>query len=286
MDFVTGLPNTSRGHDSIWVIVDRLTNSAHFIPINITYPVSRLAEIYTSVIVKLHGIPLCIVSDRDLGFKSDFWKKIVRETTENVKLIREKMKTSQSRQKSYHDKRRKDLDFQAGDHVFFRVTHVTGVGRVLNSKKLTPQFIGLYQISDRVGNVAYKVVLSPNISNFHDVFHVSQLWKYVSDPPHVIHMDDVHVRDNLTVEPMPVRIEDRETKTLRGKDIALVKVVWSGTAGESMTWELESSMRESYPELFESDDNSRSFEQQISCIPSPLPFEPESESYEGPWLEI
>src|ERR1051325_1916367 len=64
-------------------------------------------------------------------------------------------------------------------------------------------------------------------------------------------LDDVQVRDNLSVETMPVRIADRETKTLRGKEIALVKVVWLGAAGENMTWELESKMRESYPELFE-----------------------------------
>ena len=69
-----GFPNTIRGHDSIWVIVDRLTKLAHFIPIKISFPVSKLAEIYTSVIVKLHGIPLCIVTDRDLRFTSDFWK--------------------------------------------------------------------------------------------------------------------------------------------------------------------------------------------------------------------
>ena len=76
MDFVTGLPNTPRGHNAIWVIVDRLTKSAHFIPINISFPISKLAEIYTSVIVKLHGVPLCIVSDRDLRFASDFWKSL------------------------------------------------------------------------------------------------------------------------------------------------------------------------------------------------------------------
>lgn len=63
-------------------------------------------------------------------------------------------------------------------------------------------------------------------------------------------MDDVQVRDNLTVETKPVRIVDREMKTLRGKEIELVKVVWFGTIGESMTWELESKMRDSYPELF------------------------------------
>ncbi|KAL6538163.1 hypothetical protein OROGR_012151 [Orobanche gracilis] len=345
MDFVTGLPNTLRGHDSIWVIVDRLTKSAHFIPINITYPISKLAEIYTTVIVKLRGVPLCIVSDRDPRFTPDFWKslqealgsklrlssmyhpqtdgqtertiqsledllracvleqggswdtylplieftynnsyhssigmapfealygrrcrtplcwhesgervvlgpEIVRETTEKVKLVREKMKAAQSRQKSYHDKRRKDLEFQAGDHVFLRVTPVTGVGRALKSKKLTPHFIGPYQISDRVGKVAYRVALPPNLANLHDVFHVSQLRKYIPDPSHVIQMDDVQVRDNLTVEMMPVHIADRELKNLRGREIALVKVVWLEVAGESMTWELESKMRDSYPELF------------------------------------
>ena len=103
------------------------------------------------------------------------------------------MKASQSIQKSYHDKQRKDLEFQAGDHAFLRVTPVTGVGRALKSKKFTSRFIGPYQISERVGNVAYRVALPHNLLNFHDVFHVSQLRKYISDPSHVIHMDDVQI---------------------------------------------------------------------------------------------
>ena len=96
------------------------------------------------------------------------------------------------------------------------------------------------------------MALPPNLSNLHDVFHVSQLRKYVPDPSHVIQMDNVEVRENLTVETMPVRIEDREVKVLRGKEINLVKVVWLGAVGESMTWELESKMKEAYPELFDS----------------------------------
>jgi len=94
------------------------------------------------------------------------------------------------------------------------------------------------------------VGLPPHLSNLHDVFHVSQLRKYVSDPSHVIPRDDVQVRDNLTVETLPVRIEGREVKKLRGKEIPLVKVVWGGATGESLTWELESKMLESYLELF------------------------------------
>jgi len=76
MDFVTSLPNTPRGHDAIWVIVDRLTKSAHFISTNISFPVSQLAEIYIREIVKLHGVPSSIVSDRDPRFTSRFWKTL------------------------------------------------------------------------------------------------------------------------------------------------------------------------------------------------------------------
>lgn len=93
--------------------------------------------------------------------------EIVQQTTEKVKVSREKMKESQDRQKSYHDKRRNDLEFQEGDHVFLRVTPVTGVGRALKSKKLTPRFIGPYQISERIGTVAYRVGLPRHLSNLH-----------------------------------------------------------------------------------------------------------------------
>lgn len=73
MDFVTGLPRTSRGHDTIWVIVDRLTKSAHFLPIKKTFPLNRLAQLYIGEIVRLHGVPSSIVSDRDPRFTSHFW---------------------------------------------------------------------------------------------------------------------------------------------------------------------------------------------------------------------
>lgn len=90
-----------------------------------------------------------------------------------MKLIQNKIKVSQSRQNIYHDKRMKELEFREGDHVFLRVNLVTGVGRALKSKKLTPKFIGMYQISPRIGIVAYIMALPPDLSNLHDVFHVS-----------------------------------------------------------------------------------------------------------------
>ncbi|MCI51960.1 hypothetical protein A2U01_0073204, partial [Trifolium medium] len=98
-------------------------------------------------------------------------------------------------------------------------------------------FIGPYQILERIGRVAYRIALPPSLSNLHDVFHVSQLRKYIADPSHVIEADNVQVRDNLTVETIPLRIEGREVKKLGNKEIASVKVVWGGPAGENVTWE-------------------------------------------------
>ena len=74
------------------------------------------------------------------------------------------------------------MEFKEGDYVFLRVNPVTGVGRALKSEKLTPNIIGPYQISQKIGVVAYRVALPPDLSNLHDVFHVSQLWKYIRDP--------------------------------------------------------------------------------------------------------
>lgn len=103
---------------------------------------------------------------------------------------------------------------------------------------------------ERIGEVAYRVALPPLLANLHDVFHVSQLRRYIVDPSYVVQVDDVQVRDNLTIETSPTRIEDRELKQLCGREISLVKVAWGGPAGGNVTWELESQTRDSYTELF------------------------------------
>ena len=176
--------------------------------------------------------------------------EIIQQTTEKVKQIREKMRTTQSRQKRYADKRRRPLEFEEGNHVFLRVASTTGVGRAIKSIKLTPKFIGPYQILRRIGPVAYQIALPPFLSKIHNVFHVSQLRKYVSDPSHIIEPDVVPLKDNLSYESSPIRIEDRRIKQLRGKAISLVRIVWDQATGDT-TWELEDKMRLQYPELFE-----------------------------------
>ncbi|KAL2319485.1 hypothetical protein Fmac_028454 [Flemingia macrophylla] len=105
-----------------------------------------------------------------------------------------------------------------------------------------------------------EIALPLNLANLHNVFHVSHLCKYIHDPSHVIESDDIQIKENLTYKTVPLRIDDKRVKRLRGKDIPLVKVVWGGNREESATWELESKMREAYPMLF----TSGNFEDDIS----------------------
>ena len=86
MDFVTGLPRTSEGYDAIWVVVDRLTKSVHFIPIKITYSLERLAELYVAKVVKLHGVPVSIVSDRDTDLPPIFGEVFRKRWGQNYSI--------------------------------------------------------------------------------------------------------------------------------------------------------------------------------------------------------
>ncbi|KAM6543564.1 hypothetical protein CsatB_008011 [Cannabis sativa] len=122
-----------------------------------------------------------------------------------------------------------------------------GIWRFGKRAKLSPRFIGSFEIHERVGQVAYQFALPPAPSGVHNVFHVSMLRKYVSDTTHVLSYEDI---TNLSYEEQPVQILDRKEKVLRKKTILLVKVLWRNSEVEEATWELELQMREQYPELF------------------------------------
>jgi len=149
--------------------------------------------------------PLCWYQDGEVILVGP---KLLEQTTKKVRMVRDRMQASQSRQKAYADRRKRPLEFVVEDHVFLRVTRTTGVGRALCTRKLSPKFLGPYQISRRIGPVAYEIALPPQLANLHPVFHVSQLRKYVFDPSHVIDADDVQIREDLTMEVPPVALED------------------------------------------------------------------------------
>ncbi|GJW02845.1 putative reverse transcriptase domain-containing protein [Tanacetum coccineum] len=316
MDFITKLPRTPSGYDSIWVIVDRLTKSAHFIPMNEKYKMEKLTRLYLKEIVCRHGVPMSIISDRDPHFASRFWRSLqrslgtnldmstayhpktdgqsertiqtlkdmlracvndfgsgwdkhlplaefsynnsyhasikaapfkalygrkcrspvcwskardaqltgpemIRETTEMIMQIKNRLLAARSRQKSYADMRRKPLEFKVGDKVMLKVSPWKGVVRFGKRGKLSPRYIGPFKILSRI------------------------------DEDLIIPFDEVRIDEKLHFIKEPIEIMDRKVKQLKQSQIPIVKVRWNSSRGPEYTWEREDRMWKKYPNLFE-----------------------------------
>ncbi|XP_052877229.1 uncharacterized protein LOC128283855 [Gossypium arboreum] len=156
--------------------------------------------------------PLCWT---DLGERRVLGPKLVFDTEDKVRLIQDRLKAASNRQKSYADLKRREI-----------------------------KFIRLYHILKRVGPVAYQLKLPPKLNRIHDVFHISMLRHYRSDLMHVVPVEEIEVRPNLTFEEELVQILDRDVKTLRRKSILLVKVLWRNHSTEEATWEPKDAMRQ------------------------------------------
>ena len=345
MDFIVGLPRTQKGNDSIWVIVDRLTKVAHFIPVKTTYPTDKLVDLYIDNILRLHGAPKTIVSDRGSQFTARFWKSfhkamgttldystafhpqtdgqtervnriledllracvltygsnwekslpfaefsynngyqaslkmspfealygrkcttplmwsevgerqffgpaMIKDAEEQVAKIRENLKIAQSRQKSYADKRRRDLHFKVGDYVYLKVSPLRGTTRFHVRGKLAPRFVGPFKIVKRIGKLAYKLELPPNLAGVHPVFHVSQLRKCLRVPEDQVHVEALDLQDTLEYVEHPIKILDRAVKETRSTTIPFCKVQWSNHTEREATWEKEAGLQAKYPHLF------------------------------------
>jgi hypothetical protein len=346
MDFITKLPRTRDGHDMIWVIVDRMTKSAHFLAIREKDSTETLVKLYIKEIVSKHGVPVSIISDRDSRFTSRFWQvfqktfgtrldmstayhpqtdgqsertiqtledmlracvidfggnwdshlplvefsynnsyhtsiqcapfealygrkcrspvawasvgdsqligpEIVEETTAKVIQIKERLKAAQDRQKSYADVRRKPLEFSVGDKVLLKVSPWKGVVRFVKRGKLGPRFIGPFKIIERIGRVAYRLDLPPELDGVHNVFHVSNLRKCLVNEAHHVPMDEIQVDEKLNFVEKPVEILDREVRKLKRSEFTIVKVRWNSKRGPEYTWEREDQMKMKYPHLFD-----------------------------------
>jgi len=150
---------------------------------------------------------------------------VIQEATEKIKLIKERMKAAQSRQKAYADNRRRPLKFKVGDKVFLKVSPMKGVRHTGSKNKLAPRYVGPFEILDRIGPVAYRLALPPALERMHSVFHVSQLRKYVPDPDQIISYGSLQIQEDMSYAEEPVQILDRQEKQLRSKIISLVKVL-------------------------------------------------------------
>ncbi|WVZ57819.1 hypothetical protein U9M48_008158 [Paspalum notatum var. saurae] len=350
MDFVVGLPRTQKGYDSIWVIIDRFTKSANFLPVKTVYRANTYAELYIAKIVSLHGVPRTITSDRGLVFVSRFWEQLqnalgtklihssayhpqtsgqvervnqivedmlracaltystkwdeclplaefaynnsyqkslnmapfealysrrcrtplnwsepeervtfgpdlVTQAEEQVKFIHSNLKSTQSRQKSYSDRRRRPLVFEKGDHVYLRVSPMKRVHRFGVKGKLAPRYVGPFKITEQCGPVAYRLELPPHLAAMHDVFHVSQLKKCLRVPEEEVDTSQVQIEPDLTYEARPIKILDQKQRSTRRNTVNFYKVQWSDHSEEEATWETEEYLQTKHPGFLPSTSN-------------------------------
>ncbi|KAI3814169.1 hypothetical protein L1987_18916 [Smallanthus sonchifolius] len=161
--------------------------------------------------------------------------ELIQETSDKIIQIRDNVRTTRSRQKSYADKRRKPLEFKVGDLVLLKVSPWKGVIRFGKKGKLAPCYVGPFKILERIGKVAYKLELPPSLGNVHPTFHVSNLKKYLADENLHIPLDDVHIDETMHFVEKPIEIMDREIKQLKRSRIPIVKVRWESMRGPEFT---------------------------------------------------
>jgi hypothetical protein len=183
-----------------------------------------------------------------------FGPDIIKEAEEQVQLIRNHLKAAQSRQKSYADSRRRPLSFQVGDFVYLWVTPLKGMQRFHVKGKLAPCYIGPYKILEHRGEMSYKLELPPKLSEFHDVFHVSQLRKCLQAPnqPETfkeIYQDSIDLNHDLTYRERPIHILEKDVRLTRKRKINMYKVQWSNHTKDEATWEREDYLQREFPEL-------------------------------------
>ncbi len=133
--------------------------------------------------------------------------------------------------------KRRDIEYVVGEKVFLKVFPWKRIMRFGRKEKLSPRFIGPYEVLERMGSLSYPFALPPELDKIHNVFHVSMLRRYRLEPSHVLPMEEIEVNPDLTYEKEPIEILAYEVKQLRNKQIPLVKVLWNHHSGQEATWE-------------------------------------------------
>ncbi|GJR33936.1 putative reverse transcriptase domain-containing protein [Tanacetum coccineum] len=253
MHFITKLPKSSQGYDTIWVIVDQLTKSAIFIPMRETDPMEKLARMYLKEVVTRHGIPLHGIlhpqadgQRRGLFNLSSYFACCVilleKGWINHLPLV------EFSYNNSYHASI-KVAPFEAlydrkccspvcwaevgevqltGPEIVQETTEKVspwkGVVRFGKRGKLNPRYVGPFKVLEKVGAITYKLELPQELSRVHNTFHVSNWKKCYADEPLAIPLDRLHIDDKLHFVEEPVEIMDHEIKRLKQSCIPIVKV--------------------------------------------------------------
>ncbi|GJT42297.1 putative reverse transcriptase domain-containing protein [Tanacetum coccineum] len=252
------LPKSSQGYDIIWVIVDRLTKSAIFVPMREIDPMERLARIY----LKERSLKKALGTNLDTSMayhpQTDgqsestiqTLKDMLRACVIDFGKIKQRIQAAHDRLKSYADLKRNPMEFQVGDRVMLKVSPWKGVVRFGKWEKLSPRYVGPFKVLAKAGVIAYKLELPQELSRVDHTFHVSNLKKCYADEPLAVPFDGLHIDDKLHFIEEPVEIMDQEIKRLKQSCILIVKVRWNSRRCPEFTWEREDQFQKKYPHLF------------------------------------
>nr|GEV49500.1 hypothetical protein [Tanacetum cinerariifolium] len=232
MDFIMKLPRTSSGHDIIWVIMDRLSKSAHFLPMREDYKMDRLARLYLNEIVSKHGVPISIILDHDSRFTLRFWQSM--QEALGTRLDMSKLTTLRPMARA---------EVEEGQLIGLELVQGT-TEKILQIKdrpkaardrvvrfgkegKLAPRFVRPFEITEWIGLVAYRLRFHEELNGVHDTFYVSNLKKCLADPTLQVPLDEIQVYAKLNFMEELVEILEREFKNLKPSMISIVKVQWN-----------------------------------------------------------
>ncbi|GKC35093.1 putative reverse transcriptase domain-containing protein [Tanacetum coccineum] len=221
------------------VIVDQITKSAHFLPMREDYKIDRLARLYLNEIVARHGVSISIISDRDSRFTSSYHSSVRCAPFEALygRKCRSPIMWAEIGEGPLigPKQKRKPLEFSVGEYVLLKVSPWKGVVHIGKKGKLAPRFVRPFEITKRIGLVAYRLRLPEELKGVHDMFHVSNLKKCLADPTLQIPLDEIQVDAKLNFMEEPIKILEREFKKLKRSRISIVKVRWNSKRGPEFT---------------------------------------------------
>ncbi|GJT41243.1 putative reverse transcriptase domain-containing protein [Tanacetum coccineum] len=270
MDFVTKLPRTQRGNDTIWVIVDRLTKSAYFLPMRETDPKDKLARMYLKEVVTRHGIPVSIIYDHDPRFASNFWRSFQKAMGTRLDMSTayhpETNGQSERTIQTLEDMLRACvIDFGNGWEGHLPLIEFSYNNSYHASIKAAP-FEALYGRKCRSlicwAEVGDAQLTGPELihettekivqinKEFKLLVIAKRVTPILSDEPLAVPLDEIHINDKLRFVEEPVEIMDREVKRLKRNRIPIIKVWWNSRRGPEFTWEREDQFQKKYPYLF------------------------------------
>ncbi|GKE15632.1 putative reverse transcriptase domain-containing protein, partial [Tanacetum coccineum] len=286
MDFITKLPKTSSGYDTIWVIVDRLTKSAYFLPMKETDSMERLTRLYMKEVGLGTLLDMSTAyhpqtdgqSERTIQTLEDMLRACVLDFRNGWDRYLPLIELSYNN--NYHTSI-KAAPFEAlygqkcrspvcwaevgdiqltGPEIIHETTEkIVQIKSIIQAARDRQKSYAdvrckplEFKVLAKVETVAYRLKLPQQLSRVHSTFHVSNLKKCLSDESLVIPLDEIHIDDKLHFVEEPVEIMDREVKRLKQSRIPIIKVRWNSMRGPEFTWKREDQFKKKYPHLFTS----------------------------------